>query len=44
VTADQLRAVIDRLITAGHWQPGDSDIVILADAGYDITPARPCPG
>jgi hypothetical protein len=37
VTADQLRAVIDRLITAGHWQPGDSDIVIVADAGYDIT-------
>jgi hypothetical protein len=37
VTADQLRAVINRLITAGHWQPGDSDIVIVADAGYDIT-------
>jgi hypothetical protein len=37
VTADQLRAVIDRLITAGHWQPGDPDIVVVADAGYDIT-------
>jgi len=37
VTAEQLRAVIDRLITAGHWKPGDPDIVIVTDAGYDIT-------
>jgi hypothetical protein len=37
ITADQLRAVIDRLITAGHWRPGDPDIVIVADSGYDIT-------
>ena len=28
---------IDRLITAGQWQPGDPDIVIVADAGYDVT-------
>lgn len=37
VTAEQLRAVVNRLITAGHWQPGDPDIGIVADAGYDIT-------
>ena len=37
VTATQLRDVIDRLIIAGHWQPGDPDIVIVADTGYDIT-------
>ena len=37
VTADQLRAVVTRLITAGHWQPGDPDVIIVADAGYDIT-------
>jgi hypothetical protein len=36
VTAAQLRAVVDRLISAGHWSPGDPDIVIVADAGYDI--------
>jgi len=36
VTADQLRAVINRLITVGHWQPGDPDIVIVADTGYDV--------
>src|SRR5690348_17584788 len=37
ITATQLRDVIDRLIGAGHWQPGDPDIVIVADTGYDIT-------
>jgi hypothetical protein len=35
VTADQLRQTIDRLIAAGHWHPGDPDIWIVADAGYD---------
>jgi hypothetical protein len=38
VTATQLRAVADRLIAAGHHQPADPDILIVADAGYD--PAR----
>ena len=37
VTATQLRDVVDRLITAGHWKPGDPNIVIVADTGYDIT-------
>jgi hypothetical protein len=37
VTAAQLRAVIGRLIAAGHWRPGDPDIVVVADTGYDIT-------
>ena len=37
VTAGQLRAVVDRLVTAGRWQPGDPNIVIVADTGYDIT-------
>ena len=37
VTAAQLRDVVDRLITAGHWQPGDPDILIVIDAGYDVT-------
>jgi DDE superfamily endonuclease len=36
ITATQLRDVIDRLIIAGHWQPGDPYIVIVADSGYDI--------
>ena len=35
VTAAQLRRVVTDLITAGHWQPGDPDILIVADAGYD---------
>ena len=37
VTADQLRDVVDRLIAAGHWRDGDPDILIVADAGYDVT-------
>ena len=35
VTATQLREVVERLIRAGHWQPGDPDMWIVADAGYD---------
>ena len=35
VTAAQLRQTIERLIEAGHWQPGDPDIWVVADAGYD---------
>jgi hypothetical protein len=36
VTAAQLRAVVARLIAAGHWRAGDPPILIVADAGYDI--------
>ncbi|MEU4843331.1 NF041680 family putative transposase [Nocardia testacea] len=35
VTAGQLRTVIGNLIEAGRWCPGDPDIWIVADAGYD---------
>ncbi|MEV6719285.1 NF041680 family putative transposase, partial [Lentzea sp. NPDC051208] len=35
VTARQIRDVVTRLITAGHWSPGDPDILLVADAGYD---------
>jgi hypothetical protein len=35
VTAGQLRGVVDRLMAAGHWRPGDPDILVVADAGYD---------
>lgn len=37
VTADQLRGVVERLITAGQWRAGDPAIVIVSDAGYDVT-------
>jgi hypothetical protein len=36
-TAQQLREVVGRLVEAGHWNDGDPDILIVADAGYDIT-------
>ncbi|WP_165845795.1 NF041680 family putative transposase [Streptacidiphilus pinicola] len=36
VAAAQLREVIQRTITAGHWREGDPDLLIVADAGYDL--------
>ena len=36
VTATQLREVVERLITAGHWAQGDPEILIVADSGYDL--------
>jgi hypothetical protein len=37
VTAAQLREVVGRIIDAGHWREGDPRILIVADAGYDVT-------
>lgn len=37
VTATQLREVVGRIIDAGHWHQGDPSILIVADAGYDVT-------
>ena len=37
VTAAQVRDVITRLIGAGHWQGGDPAILVIFDAGYDVT-------
>src|SRR5436190_330497 len=37
VTAAQVREVVARLAAAGHWHEGDPDILIVFDAGYDIT-------
>jgi len=36
VTADQLRAVVERLIAAGQCQRDDPDILVVMDAGYDV--------
>jgi hypothetical protein len=37
VTAAQVRDVITRLICAGHWQAGDPAILVIFDAGHDVT-------
>jgi hypothetical protein len=37
VTAAQLRDVVARLAEAGHWKPGDPDVLVVLDAGYDLT-------
>ncbi len=34
-TAQQLGELLQRLITAGQWQTGDPDVLVIADAGYD---------
>ena len=37
VTAAQIREVVTGLIEAGHWTGGDPGIVVVFDAGYDLT-------
>jgi len=37
VTAAQVREVVARLLAAGQWREGDPAILIVFDAGYDIT-------
>lgn len=34
-TAEQVRGLLERLITAGHHHDGEPDIVVVVDAGYD---------
>lgn len=36
VTAGQVRAVVQRLIAAGQWHRGDSDVLVVFDTGYDL--------
>ncbi len=36
-TAAQVREVVLRIIAAGHWHDGDTDILVMFDAGYDLT-------
>jgi hypothetical protein len=37
VTAAQVREVAGRIIAAGHWRDGDPGILVVFDAGYDLT-------
>jgi hypothetical protein len=37
VTAAQLRDTVVRLVRAGQWEPGDPEILIVMDSGYDVT-------
>jgi len=37
VTAAQLRDIAARLAAAGQWKPGDPDILVVLDSGYDLT-------
>jgi hypothetical protein len=37
VTAAQVRDMVERLAAAGHWREGDPDILVVFDAGYDVS-------
>ena len=37
VTAGQVRAVLDRLRQTGQWREGDLPVLVVFDAGYDVT-------
>ncbi|MFF2514370.1 transposase, partial [Streptomyces sp. NPDC058086] len=37
VTAAQVREVFQRLYVAGQWQIGDPPVLVVVDAGYDVT-------
>lgn len=37
ITAAQLRAVIGELIRAGHHRPGEPEVQVVLDAGYDVS-------
>jgi len=37
VTAAQVREVVGRLAAAGHWRDGDLPVLVVFDAGYDVT-------
>ncbi|MGP4017465.1 NF041680 family putative transposase [Saccharopolyspora sp. 5N708] len=37
VTATQLRDVVSRIIETGQWHAGDPSMLIVMDAGYDVT-------
>jgi hypothetical protein len=37
VTAAQVREVVARLAGAGHWRQGDQPVLVVFDAGYDVT-------
>ncbi|GGV08982.1 hypothetical protein GCM10010260_53750 [Streptomyces filipinensis] len=35
MTTVQLRDVVERLVAAGQWNPGDPNVLVVLDAGYD---------
>ncbi|MGX1886888.1 hypothetical protein [Streptomyces sp. NPDC055287] len=42
VTAGQVREVFQRLYVAGQWQIGDPPVLVVFDAGYDVTRLASC--
>nr|WP_229853381.1 transposase [Streptomyces violascens] len=42
MTTVQIREVIERLIAAGQWCPGDPELLVVLDAGYDAPRSPTC--
>lgn len=36
VTANQPRDTVERLLHAGQWNPGDPEVLVVMDSGYDV--------
>lgn len=36
VTTVRIREVVERLVAAGRWRPGDPEVLVVLDAGYDV--------
>ena len=36
-SASKMTRLAERIIAAGHWRDGDPDILVVFDAGYDLT-------
>ena len=37
ITAAQVREVVRQLVAVRHWEDGDPDILVVFDAGYELT-------
>ncbi|MGI5340893.1 hypothetical protein ACQEVS_27570 [Streptomyces sp. CA-181903] len=44
VTTVQPREVVERLVAAGRWRPGDPEVLAVPDAGYDAPRIAHLPG
>ncbi|MFI6937433.1 hypothetical protein [Streptomyces sp. NPDC050287] len=42
MTTVQLRELVERLVAAGQWKPGDPEVLVVLDAGYDAPGSPTC--
>ncbi|MGW1193690.1 hypothetical protein [Streptomyces sp. NPDC002559] len=37
VAMEQIREVVERMNAAGQWEPGGPEVLVVLDAGYDVS-------